>query len=258
VRRHLRVASYNLLHGISLRSGHVDLPAAAAAIGALDADVVALQEVDRALPRSGEADQVGELAAALGMDARFAPALLGSPDASWDEVGDTDPGSAAYGVGLLSRLPIRTVARVPLPGGGAATRAPGASPSNPGWDREPRVALVADLALDDTAVLRVTSTHLSYLPWRGVAQLACAARAAADGDAPAALVGDLNLPASAVRVLLAAAGWQHAGGGATYPAWEPRVQVDQILVRGGLEVVDVAVGEAGPSDHLPLVATVAV
>ena len=50
----LRIATYNLLHGLDVRSRQVDLDAAAEAIDKLDADVVAVQEVDRGLSRSGE------------------------------------------------------------------------------------------------------------------------------------------------------------------------------------------------------------
>ena len=75
----LRIATYNLLHGLDLRTGRIDLDAAAEAIAALEADVVAVQEVDRGLVRSGECDQVAELAARLGRTGIFAPALLGDP-----------------------------------------------------------------------------------------------------------------------------------------------------------------------------------
>lgn len=268
----VRIASYNLLHGIDLSgvvqgaagggavgggaSPRIDLGAAAEAIAALDADVVAVQEADRALPRSGGSDQVDELGALLGMHARFAPALLGSPDESWRAVGDTDPGGPAYGVGLLSRWPLATCTRVALPGGGDSHRSVSA-PHRPGWpgyDREPRVGLRAVIDTD-AGPLAVTTAHLSYLPWRGLAQLAALARAA-DGKRPAVLVGDLNLPVWPVRALLAGR-WRHAGGAATYPAWQPRVQVDQLLVRGGVRISDIAVATRTSSDHLPLVATLA-
>ena len=58
----MRIATFNLLHGLDVRSNRVDLDAIAEAIDALDVDVVAVQEVDRGLPRSGELDQVAELA----------------------------------------------------------------------------------------------------------------------------------------------------------------------------------------------------
>lgn len=254
----LRVASYNLLHGISLPArGAVDLDAAADAIAGLGADVVALQEVDRGLARTDRVDQTGALAARTGLHGLFAPALLGDPDRAWTTVGDEDPGTAGYGVGLLSRVPLVAPRRIALPGGGAGARAPGAGSRNPGWDREPRVALCGLLRVGEH-LLTVATAHLSYLPWRGLAQLATVLRAVGSGtdaDAPAVLLGDLNLPAWPVRALLRD-GWRHAGGQPTYPSWRPRVQVDQLLVRGRVRVRDVTAGPRATSDHLPLVATV--
>lgn len=249
----LRVVSYNLLHGMYLaRRGTVDLPAAADIIAQLDADVVALQEVDRDQPRSGHVDQTARLADDLGMTGVFRAALHGSPDTSWTAA-PTDAGDAsgpAYGVALLSRLPISRVRRIALPGGGAGSRSPNASLRNPGWDYEPRVALSARVATP-TAV-EVVVTHLSYLPWRGVRQLR-AALAGATG-APAVLVGDLNLPATGVNAIIrTTTGWRHAGGQPTFPAWRPRVQMHHVLVRGGVRVARAVVHPVSTSDHLPLV-----
>jgi endonuclease/exonuclease/phosphatase family metal-dependent hydrolase len=242
-----------VLHGISLRSGMVDLAAAADAVRDLDADIVAVQEVDRDLERSGGEHQAAVLAGRLGWDWAFAPAVLGDPGERWTAAGADDPGGGAYGVGLLSRLPLSDVRRITLPGGASAgARSPGATPQRPGWDHEPRVAVRAVVTVAGTA-LGVTTTHLSYLPWRGLAQLRAAARAAAAGGGPAVLVGDLNLPVAPVRAALPRR-WTHAGGAATYPSWRPRVQLDHLLVTGGVAVRSVAVAGGTTSDHLPLVA----
>ncbi|CAN5314919.1 endonuclease/exonuclease/phosphatase family protein [soil metagenome] len=256
----LRVATYNLLHGLDLRTGRVDLGAAARAVAASGADVVAVQEVDRGLDRSGGRDQVADLAGALGWHGLFAPALSGDPGVAWRTVPGADPGGPGYGVGLLSATPLLRPARVALPGGGDGRRAATATPQRPGWDHEPRVAVAADVVCEGAPV-RVVCTHLSYLPWRGLRQLRVAARAG-DRAGPAAwagdravLVGDLNLPVWSVRLALGPA-WRHAGGEPTYPAWRPRTQPDQLLVTGRLAVQRARVGARGPSDHLPLVATV--
>ena len=70
----MRVATWNLLHGIDVRTRRVDIGVVADGIAALDADVVAVQEVDRELIRSGGIDQVGALADKLGWHGVFAPA----------------------------------------------------------------------------------------------------------------------------------------------------------------------------------------
>jgi endonuclease/exonuclease/phosphatase family metal-dependent hydrolase len=247
----LRIASYNLLHGIHLAAGGaVDLDAVAAAIAALDADVVALQEVDRGLARSGDVDQVAGLADRLGVTGVFCPALLGDPGTSWTTVGDGDADGPAYGVGVLSRLPLLGHDRVALPGGGPGSRRPGATPTRPGWDREPRTALAVDVATP-AGPLSVITTHLSYLPWRAVRQLQ---EAATPGAGPRVLCGDLNLPAVAVRAVLR--GWAHAGGGPTYPSWQPRTQLDHVLVDGNVVVRAARTTTRTTSDHLPLVVDV--
>ncbi len=272
----LRIATCNLLHGLSVPAGGaLDLDAAGDAVAALDADVVALQEVDRGLERTGGVDQVAALASRTGLHGVFAPALLGDPGTRWRAVVGEDPGGPAYGVGLLTRgAPVRW-RRVALPGGGDGARQPsepsggpdastasrpssaaaaaGPGSLNPGWDHEPRTALLAELDVAGLA-LQIVTTHLSYLPWRGVAQLRTALAAPSAG--PAVLLGDLNLPVWVVRAL--SADWHHAGGQPTYPAWRPRLQPDQVLVRGGIGVHDVQVGRPGTSDHLPLTARLVV
>lgn len=243
----IRLASYNLLHGRDLRQrGAVDLSAAAAVIAELDADVVALQEVDRWQDRSGGSDQVDELAAALGMAGIFCPALRGSPDESWVPA-QPDQGGPAYGVGLLTRLELTTVDQIALPGGGAGARTPSASLRNPGWDREPRVALAVRVRSRGWE-LPITVTHLSYMPWRALRQLRAAAAVA---DRPRVLVGDLNLPAWTVRAALP--GWRHAGGDATFPAWRPRLQMHHVLIDGVVEVARAVAHPRTTSDHRPLV-----
>jgi endonuclease/exonuclease/phosphatase family metal-dependent hydrolase len=252
-RRALRIATYNLLHGIDVGTGRIDLGAAAAAIDGLGADVVAVQEVDRGLERTGAVDQVAVLADRLGWHGAFAPALYGSPASSWTTPDGDDSGEPAFGVGILSRFPLSAVASRRLPGGRDGERRWSGSTWNPGWDAEPRAALRATVSADGVT-LSVTTTHLSYLPWRGVAQLRAAASFATAVTGPAALIGDLNLPAWATRAALAGTPLQHAGGAPTYPAWRPRVQIDQLLHTQALRATDVQVGPRGPSDHLPLVA----
>ncbi len=243
----LRIASYNLLHGRDLaQRGAVDLAAAVTAIAELKADVVALQEVDRGQDRSGGVDQVAELAAALDMTGVFCPALHGNPDQSWVSPDDEHDG-AAYGVGLLTRLELAGTECVELPGGGAGARSPHASLRNPGWDREPRVAMCARVRAGQWS-LSVIVTHLSYMPWRALRQLRTAADTA---TRPRLLVGDLNLPAWAVRVAVPA--WRHAGGQATFPAWRPRLQMHHVLIDGDVDVDQAVAHPRTTSDHRPLV-----
>jgi endonuclease/exonuclease/phosphatase family metal-dependent hydrolase len=256
----VRVATWNLLHGMDVRTRRVDLGAVADGIAALDADVVAVQEVDRALSRSGDTDQIAALADKLGWHGVFAPALLGEPVRSWDALPDhsPDPGGPAYGIGLLSPYPLLDVARLALPGGADRRRRAEAvevlEQRPPGWDREPRIVLRARLAHPGGDVV-VASTHLSYVAWRAVRQLRRALAWVAQ-DGPAVLLGDLNLPRRPLRVALTASGWVAGDpAAATYPAWRPRMQLDHVLVRRA-RVRATRVAQRGTSDHLPVVAEV--
>ena len=64
----MHLATFNLLHGRSLSDGAVHAERVAAAVADLDADVLGLQEVDRAQPRSGLLDLT-----AIAADALHAP-----------------------------------------------------------------------------------------------------------------------------------------------------------------------------------------
>ena len=246
----VRLATWNILHALNYVSGRDDLEGVIAAVRAIDADVIGLQEVDREQPRSGALHQAEAIAEALGYAVAFAPTLHGHPDTAWTAAGEQDPGGPAYGIAVLSRSGIDAVRRVRLPGGGDGHRSPRATPTRPGWDREPRWALQTKVPCGNRH-LTVTCVHLSYMPWRSIRQLGRVLPLAAPDGGPAVLLGDFNLPA---RPLAARArGWRTAGGAKTHPSPAPRLQLDHILVRG-LAVTNVRVGEMGPSDHLPLIA----
>jgi endonuclease/exonuclease/phosphatase family metal-dependent hydrolase len=255
----VRLATFNLLHGRSPSDGRVDLPRLREAVAAIGADVLGLQEVDRGQPRSNGHDLTAEAAAAMGGEGRFAPAMMGTPGERWRPAdGDGDGAAApcdepAYGVALISRLPVRrwVVARLPS----APLRAPIllAGPTRRvAWlPDEPRVLLAAVL---DTpgGPLTVATTHLSHVPgWNGM-QLLLAVRALRPLPAPRVLLGDLNLPGLLPRALT---GWRRLGALPTYPADKPRVQLDHVLAhsRRPPRVVAAHAPAMPISDHRPLI-----
>jgi endonuclease/exonuclease/phosphatase family metal-dependent hydrolase len=198
----VRVATWNLSHGLDMRTGRIDLGAVAAAVDALDVAVLAVQEVDREQRRTGRVDQVADLAGRLGLHGVFAPALLGEPARRWhpDQGDGTDPGGPASGIGLLSRHPLLRSERTALRGGGAGERRPeDVGRALPGWDHEPRAVLRAQVVPPGGRPLVVATAHLSYLVWRGVRQLHHAASWTAACGLPAVLIGDLNLPLRLLR-----------------------------------------------------------
>ncbi|GAA6524216.1 endonuclease/exonuclease/phosphatase family protein [Intrasporangium sp. DVR] len=247
----MRVATFNILNGRVPSDQHVDPAGLADAVKRLDADILTLQEVDQNQHRSGFADLTS--VAAEAMDAphhRFVAAIHGSPGATWvASTGDEQPDSAAYGVALLSRYPVKgwqVVRLEPVPFR-VPMRFKGRLRPYLVTD-EPRVAVVATI---DTPVgeCTVVGTHLSFISWWNVRQLHQVVRATVDCREPVLLMGDLNMgPDRAAHTT----GMRPAASHPTYPVDDPSEQIDHILVRGRL-----ATGESGApalpiSDHRAL------
>jgi endonuclease/exonuclease/phosphatase family metal-dependent hydrolase len=251
----VRLGTWNVLHGAADADGPVDVDGFADAVDGLDVDVLGLQEVDRAQPRSAEADLTEVAAKAMGaVEHRFAPTLHGVPGA-WapaPDDGAADPSSTpAYGIALLSRLPVLDWWEVPLP------RLPRDVPLVLGQPRrlvvvrdEPRTALAARVVGPHGPVTVVT-THLSFIPGWNLVQLRHLCRELSAEDT-LVVTGDLNLGVRRARI-----GSRLSGlvTGRTFPAHEPRRQIDHLLGRG---VVASAPRVHRPplSDHRALSATV--
>jgi endonuclease/exonuclease/phosphatase family metal-dependent hydrolase len=249
----VRIATFNILHGRSLDDGQVDVDRLAAAVKSLDADVLGLQEVDRDQPRSLGADLTAVAAEAMGaVDSQFVAALSGTPGGTWmAATGEEQPGSASYGIALLSRYPVISWRVVRLPALRASVPMWFKGSRRPIWvSDEPRVAVAA--VLDGPfGELTVCTTHLSFIPGWSALQLSRLVRSLTGTREPLALIGDLNMgPRQAAQVT----GLRAAATVPTFPVEEPRRQLDHVLVRGGLRATGPAETPRLPlSDHRPLV-----
>lgn len=247
----MRVATFNILNGRSPGDDRVDVDRFAKAIHELDADVLALQEVDRNQPRSQNVDLTGVAAQAMGADEhRFVAALSGLPGATWiGATGDEQPDSAAYGIALLSRYPIRAWEVIRLPAFPARFPMVFRGSRGPVLVRdEPRVA-VASVVETPLGRITMVNTHLSFLEWWNRRQLRTLMRSLQDSARPMMLLGDLNMPparaASITRMRALATA-------PTFPAPDPSEQIDHILAAGDLPPGIGAAHRLALSDHRAL------
>jgi alpha-N-acetylglucosaminidase len=214
----LRVVTWNIRAGLSS-----SLDTIAEKLAAFDADVIALQEVDRHADRSGDVDQAAELGTRLGMTSTFAAART--------------EGRGEFGVALLSRLAFETARRVALPSDNAF---------------EPRVAVDAHLCAGDFH-LRAASVHADIYPWAARQNADFLADTMRESVGEGVVVaGDLNgSPDADGPAAFLSRGFVDASADA--PTFGGR-RIDYVFV-------DNAVGDVGPrsvpdtgeaSDHLPM------
>ena len=226
----LIIASYNVHRCIGLDRRH-DPDRVAAVLRGLEADVIALQEVDARYHVEDGLDQIAYLAEATGYEAIPGPVL------------QTHRGT--YGNGLLVRRPPSAVRRIDLSVG----------------RRERRGALDVDLEIEGAAV-RVVATHLGLGArerWLQVGRLLAALRE--HGERPLVLIGDFNewlRGSPLLRRLNRRFGT--TPGPRTFPSRFPVFALDRIWVQPRAALVSVATyaGEEArfASDHLPIRAVV--
>lgn len=214
----LQIMSYNVRHcaGMDLM---IDYDRTSAVIAQQQPDVVALQELDSMTGRSGNRDQLGELASRTGYHPVFGAAI--------------EFNGGLYGVGILSReMPVSTK-RIPLPG------------------EEPRLLLVVEL--EDYII---ACTHLDLNDAQRLASVSLIVEEAQRWQKPFLLAGDWNDTTDS-KLLKAMTQYFTvlSGDEATYPADEPTECIDYVGVfNGRAEAIEShVIDEPEASDHRPLV-----
>jgi endonuclease/exonuclease/phosphatase family metal-dependent hydrolase len=212
--------------GLDVRGEPYDVPAA---IGRLDADVICLQEdwIPAGAPVRAEPDPVAAAGREIGVAVHRAQ--LGLPEGR-SEVG----GSGRLCISVLTALPVISYEVVAL------GRGPG--------DALPRVAQVVMLQLPAAGLLRLVNCHLTFSVASPL-QLLRLWRPLRCDPVPTVIAGDLNMPALVARRFR---GLADLVRGATFPAHQPVLQLDHVLVSGGVRAGSGAVLPAVGSDHLPV------
>lgn len=230
----LRVLTYNLHHGEGL-DGRLDLPRLARVIRDSGADLVALQELDQGAQRTGRVDQSAELIRLTGLHGEFGAAMPFQ--------------GGFYGQALLSRWPLQNFVTHRLP-----------NPSN----REPRIAVSAEVQPPGLPVMRFIGTHLDAEHEDGDRfDQAGALLGRFTGANPTILAGDFNASPDSRVLRCFSDTWLDAAvhnPQPTVPAAAPRTRIDYILLRPptrwrvrSVRVLD----ESVASDHRPLLAELA-
>ena len=236
--RAIRVLTYNIHAGKDAQLVE-NLDRVVAIIDSTAADIVLLQEVDRRTQRANRVDHFGELRSRTGMHGVFGKSIAFQ--------------GGEYGIAVLSRWPVDSIAAVSLAVDAAQERA----------NYEPRSALHV-LVRTPAGPLHVVNTHLDASgngSYRRQELIAALAHMKENVPAAAALVfgGDLNArPATseiaAVAFSLADAfDTCGAGTGETFPAHAPDRRIDYIFFRyARCQTARVIATQA--SDHRPMLA----
>lgn len=230
----LRVISYNIHHGEGV-DRRLDLPRIASVLKAEQPDLVALQEVDQRVGRSGNLDQPQELARLTGLQAAFGRniALQGGH----------------YGNAILSRFPIVNHWNRLLPNVAAG---------------EQRGLLGCELELPGgVGRLLFCSTHFDHRrdPTERMQSAEQLPKLLQDWQGPTLLAGDLNDVTGSQTLQIVQRDWLPTNTAElpTIPVDQPKQQIDFILVRPRerWRVVETRVlDESVASDHRAILSVV--
>jgi endonuclease/exonuclease/phosphatase family metal-dependent hydrolase len=204
----------------------------AAVLRSFDADVLVLQESWWPDDTTAAVDAV-----AADWGGTVHAAMFGRGVAEpWPHYASSPRAVGSIGIAVVSRLPARLVADLSL--GNAPDPAP--------HRRAQHVALDVD-----GHPLDLVAVHLSSrLPYAPPMQLRSLRGQLPPPERRAVIVGDFNLWGPAVSAMLP--GWRRAVRGRTWPAHRPHSQIDHVLVRDDVEVVDAEVLDEVGSDHRPV------
>lgn len=265
----MKITTWNALHGMATSPEAVTFPDALAGI---DTDLIALQELDYNLKRSGNIAQIEIAAQAIrASDWAFAPTVIGTPGENPRHLRKHEHGivtsmtrlhrneRSSYGIGIASKVPVKSWHRCEL--GRSRIGLPLLIPGEDGSGKvrarfiyvrdENRAALAA--VLENGWI--VVNTHLSFVPVVNLYQLIKVKRFARSlalehGGAPI-ILGDFNMIGGLPKFFT---GWSSLVIKKSYPRWKPSIQFDYILAprlykkRFASRDVD----GAGVSDHIPL------
>ncbi len=226
--RVIRVLSYNILHGETLK-GDFDLDRIAQVIKSVNPDLVALQEVDFFTNRVGNIDLATELGLRTGLAPLFGQAM------------PYDGGE--YGEGILSRFSFLSTQNHAL---------------SAQQGKEPRAALEVNVILKSGDTIRFVGTHLDHTGETDrITQVKQLNQYFTKDSRPTILAGDLNARPESETMAILFTEWTKSFSEdiPTIPSTDPKVKIDYVLFRPAKrwKVLETRViDERIASDHLPV------
>jgi len=236
----LKVMSYNIHHGNPpFKANYIDINAIVGVINAQKPDLLALQEVDVNMERSGRLNQAQEIANKVHMLYFFGKAI--------------DDNGGEYGVAILSKYPLTETVVHQLP-------------VKAGTNGEIRVMATAKVTLPDGSVIRFGSTHLDAQsdPANRELQIEEIMDIAAGESLPFIIAGDFNAtPGSEVINTLDTQFTRTCQICApTIPATNPTKAIDFIAFKHPANKFNLVshqvINERYASDHRPIVAVIGI
>lgn len=234
----LRVLCYNIHYGQGM-DGKYDVERIAKVIAATKPDLVALQEIDVGVKRSGRVHQIRRLGELTGMASRYGPTQHYQ--------------GGLYGNGVLTRLPILDVVIHPLPYTEATKER----------TTYPRGAIAVTVRAPNGKPVRFVSTHFQHnVPEDRLAEAKRINRlfAAPNDKTLTILAGDMNAVPGSDPIAELMKRWTHASNepaAPTAPSRNPRARIDYIFHRKEQEfrvMESKVIAEEMASDHLPVFA----
>ncbi|MGN0003022.1 MAG: endonuclease/exonuclease/phosphatase family protein [Sphingobacterium composti] len=229
----LTTLTYNIHHGVPENSTVVNLNNIAEVIRKSGAELVALQEVDVNVPRSGKVNQAAELAKLLNMHYYFSKSI--------------DFNGGEYGVAILSKYPLSNMRNelLPMPISG-----------------EQRSVAIATVNLPDNVLLEFASTHLDLNVPNRTAQVERLNEISKKDGKPFFVAGDYNATPTSSEMLKLKEEFTLSCLGdcpLTFPVKNPNRAIDYIaynrVAAKQFSLVSAYAMEGEfASDHLPLVA----
>jgi len=230
----LRVLCYNIHYGQGT-DGVYNVERLATVIRETKPDLVALQEVDVGVERSGRIHEARKLSELTGMAVRFGPTQHYE--------------GGLFGNAVLTRLPILDVHIQPLP----------YTESTPERTTYPRGAIAVIIKTSSGKKVRFISTHFQHnVAEDRVAEAKAMNTFFANGDVPTILAGDMNAKPDSEPIKILTEQWNNAitpDAAPSAPSTKPRSRIDYIFFRGDIQMKSThVIAEPLASDHCPVFA----